>query len=77
MYKGAGRVVEITEAEHKKGKRNKKKWGQFKRLWDNINHTHIWLIKVPEGKEREKGTENIFEDIIIENFPNLGKETDI
>ena len=29
----------------------------------------------PRGK-REKGTENIFEDIITENFSNLGKETD-
>ena len=28
-------------------------------------------------EEREKGEENIFEDIIAENFPNLGKETDI
>jgi hypothetical protein len=28
-------------------------------------------------EERERGEENIFEDIIAENFPNLGKETDI
>ena len=27
-------------------------------------------------REREKGEENIFEDIIAENFPNLGKVTD-
>ena len=26
-------------------------------------------------REREKDIENIFEDIIAENFPNLGKET--
>ena len=29
----------------------------------------------PWRREREKGAENIFEDIIAENFPNLGKET--
>ena len=29
---------------------------------------------VPEGEEREKGPENIFEEIIVENFPNVGKE---
>ena len=29
---------------------------------------------VPEGKEREKGPEKIFEEIIVENFPNVGKE---
>lgn len=38
--------------------------------------TNICIIWVPEEK-REKGAENIFEDIITENFPNLGKDTDI
>ena len=28
-----------------------------------------------EGKEREKGPEKIFEEIIAGNFPNIGKET--
>ena len=27
-----------------------------------------------EGEEREKGPEKIFEEIIAENFPNMGKE---
>ena len=35
------------------------------------------MIGVPEGEEREKGPENLFEKIVVENFPNLGKETDI
>ena len=30
---------------------------------------------VPEEEDREKETENIFEDIIAGNFPNLEKET--
>ena len=29
---------------------------------------------MPEGEEREKGTENIFQEIIAENFPHMGKE---
>jgi len=41
---------------------------------DNVKHTNIHLIGVPEGKEREKGTEKTFEEIIAENFPNMGKE---
>ena len=32
------------------------------------------IIGVPEGEEREKGPEKIFEVIIVENFPNMGKE---
>ena len=31
-------------------------------------------IRVPKGEEREKGTENIFENIVPENFPNMGKK---
>ena len=43
-------------------------------LWDNIKHNNIHIIRVPEGDEREKGPEEIFEEIIVENFPNMGKE---
>ena len=43
-------------------------------LWDNIKCTNIRIIGVPEDKEKEKGTEKIFEEIIVENFPNTGKE---
>ena len=43
-------------------------------LWDNIKCNNIHIIGVPEGEEREKGPEKIFEEIIVENFPNMGKE---
>ena len=42
--------------------------------WDNIKHNNIHIIGAPEEEEREKGAENIFEEIIVKNFPNLGKE---
>ena len=32
---------------------------------------------IPEGEEREKGTESLFKEIIDETIPNLGKELDI
>ena len=41
--------------------------------WDNIKHTNIQIIGVPE-EEKKKGYEKIFEEIIVENFPNLEKE---
>ena len=41
-------------------------------LWDNIKCTKICIIGLPE-EEREKGSEKIFEEIIVENFPNMGK----
>ena len=43
-------------------------------LWKNIKHTNIHIMGVPEEKEKGKGPEKIFEEIIVENFPNLGKE---
>ena len=43
-------------------------------LWDNIKWTNIQIIGVPEQEEKNKGYEKIFEEIIIENFPNMEKE---
>ena len=43
-------------------------------LWDNIKHTNICIIGVPEGKEREKGPEKIREEIVVENVPNMGRK---
>ena len=38
-------------------------------LWDNIKHTNIRTIGVPEKEEKKKGYEKIFEENIVENFP--------
>ena len=43
-------------------------------LWNNIKCTNICSIGVPEGGQREKGPEKIFEEIIAEKFLNMGKE---
>ena len=44
-------------------------------IWDNIKHTNIQIIGVPEEEEeKKKGHEKIFEEIIVENFPNMEKE---
>ena len=39
----------------------------LKDLWDNIKRTNILIIGVPEGEDRQKGPEKIFEEIIVEN----------
>ena len=43
-------------------------------LWDNIKCTNILIIGFPEGEEKEKAPEKIFEEIIAENILNMGKE---
>jgi len=68
------RLEEITDAEQKREKRLKTNEESLRELWDNVKRTNIRIIGVPEGGEREKGTEKIFQEIIAENYPNMGKE---
>ena len=62
-------MVEITASEQNIEK-NK---DSLRDLWDNIKHTNIHIIGIPEGKER-KDPRKLFEEIIAENFPSMGKE---
>ena len=43
-------------------------------VWDNTKCTNIRIIRFPEEEEKKKGSEKILEEIIVENFPNMGKE---
>ena len=67
-------MVEYTAAEQTKEKRMKRSEDSLRDLWDNIKCNNIRIIGVLEGEEREKGPDKIFEEIIVENFPNMGKE---
>ena len=67
-------MVEIIAVEQNKEKRIKRNEDSLRDIWDNIKHTNIQIIRVPEEEEREKGPEKIFEEIIVEQFPNMGKE---
>ena len=68
-------MVEITSKEQNKVKRMKRTEDSLRDLWDNIKHTNIQIIGVPEEEEKKKGYEKIFEKIIVDNFPNI--ENDI
>ena len=67
-------MVEITSEEQNKVKRMKRTEDSLRDLWDNIKCTNIWIIGVPEEEEKNKGYEKVFEEIIVENFPNMKKE---
>ena len=66
--------MEITSEEQNKVKRMKRTEDNLRDLWDNIKCTNIRIIGVPEEEERKKGYENNFEEIIVENFPNMEKK---
>ena len=67
-------MVEITSEEQNKVKRMKRTEDRLRDFWDNIKGTNISIIGVPEGEEKKKGYEKIFEVIIVENFFNMEKE---
>ena len=45
-------------------------------LQEIFKHSNILIIGVPEGEEEEQEIENLFEQIMKENFPSLAKEID-
>ena len=67
-------MVEITSKEQKTVKRMKRTEDSLSDIWDNIKHNNIRIIGVSEEEEKKKGHEKIFEEIIVENFPNMEKE---
>ena len=67
-------MVEITSEEQNKVKRLKITEDSLRDLWDNIKCTNIQIIGVPEEEEKKKAYEKIFEEILVENFSNMGKE---
>ena len=67
---------EININQNKKRKQEFQKNEDSIRLWDISKRANIWIIGVPEGEEEDQEIENLFEQIMKENFPNLAKEID-
>ena len=69
------RMVEINEAERKKEKKRiKRNEDNLRELWDNITPPNFRIIGFPEEEDKKKDHEKILEEIIVENFPKMGKE---
>ena len=43
-------------------------------LWGNVKYPNIQIIGVPEEEDKKKDHEKILKEIIVENFPKMGKE---
>ena len=67
-------MVEKTSEEQNKVKRMRRAEDSLRDLWDHIKHTNIQIIGVPEEEEKKKGYDKRFEEVIVENFPNMEKE---
>ena len=68
------RMVEINETERKKEKWIKRNEDNLRDFWDNVKCPNIRIIGVPEEENKKKGHKKILEEIIVENFPKMGKE---
>ena len=68
------RIVKITQSEKQKRERIFLNEESLKDVWDNSKHSNIHIMKVPAGEEREKGTENLFEEIMAENALIWGRK---
>ena len=70
------KIMEITQSGWQTENQMKKHESTIRDIWYNIKQANLHIIGIPEGEEKEKGIENIFKEIMVENFANL-KETDI
>jgi len=67
------KMVEITTEDQNKVKM-KRTEDSLRDCWDNIKHTNIQIIGLPEEEEKKKGYEKFFEEIIVEIFLSMEKE---
>ena len=74
IHKLEDKMLKITTEEQNKVKRMNRTENSLRDIWDNIRHTNIRIIRVPEEEEKKKGYEKNFEEIIVEIFPSMGKE---
>lgn len=46
-------------------------------LWDIIKYSNLFIMEVSKGEARKNGTRRIFEEIVVENFPNLVEDINL
>ena len=63
----------ISSEEHTESQITKNE-SNVRDLWDTISCANLHIIGIPEGEEREKRIESVFEEIMPKNFPNLKRK---
>lgn len=74
------KIKEHNEAEKKRESKVLDCKCRLKELSNSFKCNNICNIEIPEEEEErggKKGTNGLFEEIIVENFPTLGKEIDL
>ena len=63
-----------TQKEQETEKRLRNNEERLREMQDNMKCNNIHIIGIPEGEEQDQGIENLFEKVMMENFPNLMRE---
>nr|KAF6368145.1 DEAD/H-box helicase 11 [Myotis myotis] len=63
-----------AQSEQQLEKKIKKQEESLREFWDNMKQSNICKIGLQEGQEEQQGLENLFEEIMTENFPDMGKK---
>ena len=63
--------MEIAQSGQQAENQMEKHESIIRDLWDNIKWANLHMIGIPGRVEKDKGMENIFEEIFAGNFPNL------
>ena len=71
------KLMAKRETEEKRHRQLKAHEDRLREINDSLRKKNLHLIGVPEGAERDRGPEYVFEQILAENFPNLGREAGI
>ena len=68
------KLEKSTQKEQEKEKRLRRNEEVITEMQDNMQRNNIRIIGIPEGEEEEQGIENLFQKVMMENFPNLMRE---
>ncbi|KAF0871143.1 LORF1 protein, partial [Crocuta crocuta] len=70
-------IIEKQEADKNRHKLIQEQERRVRELSNTVKRNNIHIIGIPEEEERGKGAEGVLDQIIAENFPNLGKEVNV
>ena len=73
MDQKEGRNIQPGQNEETRIQKNEQR---LRNLQDILKRSNIRIVGVPEGEEKQQEIENLFEQIMKENLPNLVKEID-
>ena len=68
------KVEKNTQNAKEKEKRLRNNEEGLREMQNNMKHNNIRIIGIPEGEDKQQRIENLFEKVMVENFPNLMRE---